>query len=149
MIPEHVMSWAKKPGPARLLAEIRSRREQGALGPRSLIKLELTDGERREIGQMLSVRWQLSAQPLRLGELQSGLAGHGVDLDELLEACGGPLRNLRDERAAARLSKQADQSAGTSDPARGRAERAGRGGDPLSGRCDRVDATGSGDRPRS
>ncbi|WP_341728350.1 TIGR02679 domain-containing protein [Brooklawnia sp.] len=111
MIPEHVMSWAKKPGPARLLAEIRSRRERGALGPRSLIKLELTDGERREIGQMLSVRWQLSAQPLRLGELQSGLAGHGVDLDELLEACGGPLRNLRDERAAELLSKQADQSA--------------------------------------
>ena len=111
MIPEHVMSWAKKPGPARLLAEIRSRRERGALGPRSLIKLEFTDGERREIGQMLSVRWQLSAQPLRLGELQSGLAGHGVDLDELLEACGGPLRNLRDERAAELLSKQADQSA--------------------------------------
>ncbi len=112
MIPEHVLTWAKKPGPARLLAEIRRRWERGELKPRSTIKLDFTADQRREIGAMLDADWPFTARPVRLSELRSGLEANGVaELDDLLEALDGPLRDLRRERDAARFAKQADEQA--------------------------------------
>ncbi len=112
MIPEHVLTWAKKPGPARLLAEIRRRREWGELKPRSTIKLDFPVDQRREIAAMLDADWPFTARPVRLGELRSGLDANGVaELDDLLEALDGPLRDLRRERDAALLAKQADEQA--------------------------------------
>ena len=59
MIADHVLAWARLPGPARLLSEIRQRLEAGRCGPRATIVLDISPEQRHQIGQLLGVRWQV------------------------------------------------------------------------------------------
>ncbi|MFT3888860.1 MAG: TIGR02679 domain-containing protein [Arachnia sp.] len=111
-VPGFLLGWAAAPGPAKVLAEARTRAETGRLSPRARLALDLTPAERAEVGRLLRASWAASSEPVSMAELRSGLASHGVTVEELLIAVGGPLRDLRAERTAARSSRSADRERG-------------------------------------
>lgn len=112
MIPEHVLGWARSPGPARVLAEVRRRIEAGRCGPRAQIEIDLSVEERGQVGRMLDARWQVGGAPVPVARLRTALAGHGVELEDLLVVLAGPLRNLPEERRAWLASRADDRQAG-------------------------------------
>jgi len=110
-VPVFLLSWAREPGPRRVLAAIRDRLEKGQLGVRSQVAVDLSPAERREVGRLLDARWAGSGGAVRVRELRAGITGHGTTLEDLLVAVGGPLRDRpaeRRERAAARDADRAD-----------------------------------------
>ena len=111
-VPGYLLAWARLPGPARLLAEVRRRRERGWRGDRGEVSLDWSPSERRDIGRFLSADWRESGRGVRASELRQGLRAHGAGLDELLVALGGPLRDLRGERAEAEQARESDRAAG-------------------------------------
>ena len=100
-VPLFLLDWARRPGPRRALAEARTRAEAGRLGPRGRLEVDLTPAERADVGQMLKASWAASSDPVPVAVLRAALKSHGVTLEELLVEVGGPLRDLRAERAAA------------------------------------------------
>ena len=111
-VPGYLLDWARLPGPARLLAEVRRRRERGWRGDRGEVSLDWSPSERRDIGRFLKADWRESGRGVRASELRQGLRAHGAALDELLVALGGPLRDLRGERAEAEQARESDRAAG-------------------------------------
>nr|WP_315565578.1 TIGR02679 domain-containing protein [Arachnia propionica] len=111
-VPGYLLAWARLPGPARLLAEVRRRRERGWRGDRGEVSLDWSPSERRDIGRFLNADWRESGRGVRAAELRQGLRAHGAGLDELLVALGGPLRDLRGERAEAEQARESDRAAG-------------------------------------
>ena len=111
-VPGYLLVWARLPGPARLLAEVRRRRERGWRGDRGEVSLDWSPSERRDIGRFLNADWRESGRGVRASELRQGLRAHGAGLDELLVALGGPLRDLRGERAEAEQARESDRAAG-------------------------------------
>lgn len=109
-VPSYILEWAGNQGPRQLLAELRTRAEGRGLGARAKIDLPWGPAERREIGRLLPAGWAASGDPVSVRHVRDGLAMHGVSLDELLEAVGGPLRNRAAERAAARAQRSADHA---------------------------------------
>ena len=111
-VPGYLLAWARLPGPARLLAEVRRRRERGWRGDRGEVSLDWSPSERRDIGRFLKADWRESGRGVRASELRQGLRAHGAGLDELLVALGGPLRDLRGERAEAEQARESDRAVG-------------------------------------
>ena len=111
-VPGYLLAWARLPGPARLLAEVRRRRERGWRGDRGEVSLDWSPSERRDIGRFLNADWREAGRGVRASELRQGLRAHGAGLDELLVALGGPLRDLRGERAEAEQARESDRAAG-------------------------------------
>ncbi|VEJ57969.1 TIGR02679 domain-containing protein [Arachnia propionica] len=111
-VPGYLLAWARLPGPARLLAEVRRRRERGWRGDRGEVSLDWSPSERRDIGRFLNADWRESGRGVRAAELRQGLRAHGAGLDELLVALGGPLRDLQGERAEAEQARESDRAAG-------------------------------------
>ena len=111
-VPGYLLAWARLPGPARLLAEVRRRRERGWRGDRGEVSLDWSPSERRDIGRFLKADWRESGRGVRASELRQGLRAHGAGPDELLVALGGPLRDLRGERAEAEQARESDRAAG-------------------------------------
>lgn len=111
-VPGYLLAWARLPGPARLLAEVRRRRERGWRGDRGEVSLDWSPSERRDIGRFLKADWREFGRGVRASELRQGLRAHGAGLDELLVALGGPLRDLRGERAEAEQARESDRAAG-------------------------------------
>lgn len=109
MIAPFLLAWASKPGPAKLLAEVRRRLEQRRLGARSRIELPLTGDERRQVGAMLDAVWAAGDEPVSVSRLRLGLAQHDAELEELLVAVGGPLRDLPAELQGRRAEQEADR----------------------------------------
>lgn len=111
-VPPFLLAWARLPGPAKVLAEARSRIERtGSLGPRALLRIPLTDPERAEVGRMLDAAWAGSGDDVPVRVLRRELERHGTTLEALLEAVGGPLRDRRAERARQRESRRDDLDA--------------------------------------
>lgn len=111
-VPLFLLDWARRPGPRRALAEARTRAEAGRLGPRGGLEVDLTPAERADVGQMLKASWAASSDPVPVAVLRAALKSHGVTLEELLVEVGGPLRDLRAERAAARSARSSDREDG-------------------------------------
>ena len=111
-VPGYLLAWARLPGPARLLAEVRRRRERGWRGDRGEVSLDWSPSERRDSGRFLNADWREFGRGVRAAELRQGLRAHGAGLDELLVALGGPLRDLRGERAEAEQARESDRAAG-------------------------------------
>lgn len=100
-LPPRIAEWAARPGARRLLAAARAKVEAGVGGRASLG--DVTDAERRDVRALLGVPWEASGRAATLGALRDALARHGVYLEDLLVAVGGPLRDRpreRRERAA-------------------------------------------------
>lgn len=102
MIPNYLEEWARKSGPSKVLAEIRRRVEERKCGPRAKVKVPLTRAERTEVGEILDAAWAQGDQPVAMARLRAGLAQHGTELEDLLVALGGPLRDLPAERQSQR-----------------------------------------------
>ena len=98
-VPLFLLDWARRPGPNRVLAEARTRAEEGRLGPRVRLEIDLTPAQRADVGQMLKASWAASTEPVPVAVLRTALERHGVTLEELLTEVGGPLRDLRGEAA--------------------------------------------------
>lgn len=112
-VPDHVVAWAKQPGPTKVLAAARARAEAGQLGQRAKpLQVDLKADERRQVGQMLDAAWALSGDPVKLPQLRAELSRHGTTLETLLKELGGPLRDRPTERRLARQAKHDDRSAG-------------------------------------
>lgn len=104
-VPQALLSWAARPGPAVVLAAARARLEAGQRGPRLTLTADLDDPGRRDVSELLGLQWRASQAPVTLGALRAAFLKHGVELEDVLVACGGPLRNAPAERAAARTAR--------------------------------------------
>ncbi len=111
-VPDHVLAWAEHPGPAKVLAAARTRREAGRLGARAQLEVDLAADERRQVGRMLDAAWAVSQEPVKVAQLRRELERHGTSLEGLLSEIGGPLRDLRAERRVAVDAKRDDRRGG-------------------------------------
>lgn len=105
-------AWAARPGPAKLLAVARRRFEQRGqvAGP---LRVQLSPNERRDVGGLLGIPWQMRGGDATGRALEKALAAQGTTLRELVEHVGGPLRNLSAERAVAQASREAERAEAT------------------------------------
>lgn len=106
-LPPAIVEWAARPGARRLLGVARTKVESG-VGPRGSLG-DLTDAERRDVRVLLGVPWDASGRAATLGALRDALGRHGVELEDLLVAVGGPLRDRPRERLE-RAASQADDT---------------------------------------
>lgn len=104
-VPKALLSWAARPGPAAVLAAARARLEAGQRGPRLTLATDLDDPGRRDVSELLGLQWRASRASVTLGALRAAFLKHDVELEDVLVACGGPLRNAPAERAAARTAR--------------------------------------------
>lgn len=107
--PGFIIEWARLPGPSKVLGLARERKEQGRLGQRARLDLELSTSERLEVGRMLDAAWAGSGEAVSVAQLRRGLAVHGITLETLFETVSGPLRDLRAERGRLRQKRLSDQ----------------------------------------
>lgn len=110
-VPGFLLAWARQPGPNALLDAARFRLERSPLGARAQLSVPLSPADRADVGQMLPASWAASGKPVAVQALREGLIGHGVTLEELLVALGGPIRDLRAEARDERNVVQADREA--------------------------------------
>ena len=101
VIDEGTLTWARRPGAARVLASLRERVEKGGLGARSIVPIALSAAERRDVGLLLGAAWEVSSHPVSVKHLRDALDRRGVALEDLLVAVAGPLRDRAGDRAAA------------------------------------------------
>jgi uncharacterized protein (TIGR02679 family) len=110
----HLLEWARLPGPAKVLAAARQRVEAGHGTSGSPLRVSLTDAERDQVGRLLGTKWVLSGRQVGAKALAEATRSLGTDLETLLAACGGPLRDRPAERAAS-LRQAADERAKAAD----------------------------------
>lgn len=103
-VPGWIMDWSRLPGATVLLAGARKKIEAGKTGGRSV--LQVAPEHRTDVGRMLGLSWEATDDPVKLGLLRAKLADAGVDLDDLLVAVGGPLRNRPAENRRAAETRQ-------------------------------------------
>src|SRR5260370_3874205 len=102
-----LLAWAKLPGPRKVLAVARRRLEAGHGLDGSPLRVNLTPDERVEVGRLLGTTWVRSGRAVGAGALARAVGSLGTDVAELLAATGGPVQNLRADRAASRLHTSA------------------------------------------
>src|SRR5262245_3383277 len=110
-VPSTLLDWARLPGPARVLAKARQRLEEGRGTNGAPLRVDLTASQRDEVGRLLGTAWALSTRPVRIHALADAVAQVGSDLDSLLQALHGPLRDRPAERASARAAADAERQA--------------------------------------
>src|SRR5260370_41619437 len=103
------LGWAKLPGPRKVLAVARRRVEAGHGLDGSRRRVTLTPDERVEVGRLLGTTWVRSGRAVGAGALARAVGSLGTDVAELLAATGGPVQNLRADRAASRLQASAER----------------------------------------
>jgi uncharacterized protein (TIGR02679 family) len=94
-------TWAKLPGPAKVLAAARLLYENGRTGPRVTVRVDLDTLQRHQVAKLLGMAWDTTGDPVRLGALDTKLKQAGTSLAGLLVTIGGPLRDRPAEKAAA------------------------------------------------
>ena len=109
-VPAFLLAWADSPGPDKVLDAVRTRWEQGRLGSRAVLRVELSDVERRVVGKLLDASWPQSGAPVSVAALRQGLQANGSTLESVLVATGGPLRDLPSEQRATRLADAAERA---------------------------------------
>ena len=102
MIDPALLEWARLPGPARVLAAARRRREAGHGMIGRPLQITLTSAERDQVGRLLGMTWVLSGRQVSMKVLATAIESIDSDLDALLTEAGGALRDLPAERAARR-----------------------------------------------
>lgn len=99
---DRLLAWARLPGPRKVLAAARRRLEAGHSLNGSPLRADLTPGERAEVGRLLGFRWERSGRAVSAKALTEAVEQHGLTVAELLIADGGPIRDLRGAKEAAR-----------------------------------------------
>lgn len=106
MTDPRLLEWARLPGPAKVLAAARQRLEAGHGMAGRPLRVPLTDAERDDVGKLLGTTWVLSGRQVAAKALAEAIRSLGTDLETLLAADGGPVRDRPAERAAS--LRQAD-----------------------------------------
>lgn len=99
---EALLAWARLPGPRKVLAAARRRLEAGHGLDGSPLRVDLTPDERAEVGRLLGTTWVRSGRAIGARALDRAVGSLGADVAELLAATGGPVHDLRADRAASR-----------------------------------------------
>ncbi|HZD68429.1 MAG TPA: TIGR02679 domain-containing protein [Actinomycetes bacterium] len=107
-----LLSWARLPGPAKVLAAARRRLEAGLGMGGAPLPVDLNPTERDQVGQLLGLHWALSGRRVGARALSAAIADSGSDLATLLTTIGGPLRDRPAEQAVARAAAEAERQAG-------------------------------------
>ncbi len=105
-LPPALAAWAAEPGPAKVIEAIRTRAERGHSTERGTLPCALDAAERKQVGRLLGVRWELTGRPVRLQDLAARL--DGLTPLELAEAVGGPVVPRALQRAQDRAAAEAD-----------------------------------------
>ncbi|MGX1909277.1 TIGR02679 domain-containing protein [Streptomyces phaeochromogenes] len=101
-----LLAWVDLPGPSKVITEVRRRLEQrGTVSGE--INVSLSDGERREVGRLLGIRWVTSGASIRAAALEKALATRSANLKILAET-RGPLGDLREEKLKREAEKRAE-----------------------------------------
>ena len=77
------------------------------------LRVELSPDERRDVGGLLGIPWQMQGGDATGRALDKALAAQGTTLRDLVERVGGPLRDLSAERAAAQASREVERAEAT------------------------------------
>lgn len=99
--------WEDLPGTSKALAAARAKIENGATSDQVRLEMDLTTQDRVDLGRRLGMDWELSSKPVTLGRLRSALAQTGSTLEQVLTARGGPLQDLRADKATERAVRTA------------------------------------------
>lgn len=105
-----LLEWARLPGPAKVLAAARQRREAGHGMTGSPLRVALSSRERDQVGKLLGTPWVLSGRQVGARMLATAIESLGTDLDALLTEIGGPLRDLPAERTTARRNAERERA---------------------------------------
>lgn len=114
-----------------MLAAARRRLEAGHGMSRGPLRADLTPAERKQVGQLLGVTWEVSGRAVPAKALAEAINATGADLGALLTAIGGPLRNRPVERDRTRQSAEKERRRR---PGVAAATRAAQGRQPAPGR---------------
>jgi uncharacterized protein (TIGR02679 family) len=105
-----LLGWAGLPGPAKVLAAARQRREAGHSMTGRPLRVALGGVEREQVGKLLGTTWVLSGQQVGARMLATAIESLGTDLEALLTETGGPLRDRPAEQAAARRDADGERA---------------------------------------
>ena len=103
--PPSLTAWARTRGGGLLLRQVRAQLEAGRGGDRSAVAVTLDEPARADVGRLLGLAWEKSGQRVALGKLRAAIAAEGGELECLLSAIGGPLRDRPAERASERVAR--------------------------------------------
>jgi uncharacterized protein (TIGR02679 family) len=99
-------------GPSIVLEAVRQRAQRGHATESGVLRVTLTDPQRREVARLLGTPWDISRRPVRLQNLAAALAEHGLTVRTFVEALDGrPLVDERQLRAEHRAAADAEKSA--------------------------------------
>jgi len=104
---ERLLSWSRLPGPRKVLAAARRRLEAGHGLGGSPLQVDLTPGQRSEVGRLLGMSWERSGRAVGAKALARAVENYGATVTDLLAVTGDPVRDLR----AARETAQQDAAA--------------------------------------
>lgn len=99
---EQLLTWARLPGPQKVLAAARRRLQAGHGLTGSPLRVDLTPSEREEVGRLLGIAWVRSGRAVGARTLAEAVGSLGADVPQLLAATGEPVRDLRADRAASK-----------------------------------------------
>ena len=106
---ERLLRWAQLPGPRKVLAAARRRLEAGhGLGGGPL-QVDLTPGERSEVGRLLGMSWERSGRAVGAKALTRTVENYGATVTDLLAVTGDPVRDLRAVKESARQNAAAER----------------------------------------
>lgn len=140
-----LVAWAGLPGPRKVLAAARRRLESGHGLDGSPLRADLTSEERLQVGRLLGTSWVRSGRAVGAAALAKAVGSLGSDVAALLAATGGPVQDLRADRAASRQQAAAERDraaqalADAGVPAGVAAAWLARRGLPAAGRGDLLD----------
>jgi uncharacterized protein (TIGR02679 family) len=110
---EALLAWAGLPGPHKVLAAARRRLEAGHRLDASPLRVDLTPDERAEVGRLLGTTWVRSGRAVGAHALDRAVGSLGADVAELLAVTGGPVHDLRADRAASRQAAVTERELAT------------------------------------
>ena len=104
-----LLSWARLPGPRKVLAAARRRLEAGHGLGGSPLQADLTPDERSQVGRLLGLTWERSGRAVGAKALARAVENRGATVTDLLAATGGPVRDLRAARETAQQNAAAER----------------------------------------
>jgi uncharacterized protein (TIGR02679 family) len=108
-VDDRLLTWARLPGPRKVLIAARRRLEAGHGLGRSPLRVDLSPGERSEIGQLLGMSWERSGRAVGAKALAVAVENYGTTVTGLLTATGDPVRDLRAAKEGALKSAAAER----------------------------------------
>jgi uncharacterized protein (TIGR02679 family) len=106
---DRLLSWARLPGPRKVLAAARRRLEAGHGLGGSPLQIDLTPGERSEVGRLLGMSWERSGRAVGAKALTRAVENYGSTVTDLLAVTGDPVRDLRAARETAQQNATAER----------------------------------------